>query len=89
MPSGMHHTTQRFDWETGSVSFQCLHGDRNDDQGEYAHWSFHPSDSRQRVPQQPLPVHINLWLVNGNAPQNGQPVELIINKFTFRPTSKL
>jgi hypothetical protein len=85
MPAEMRHTTQRFDWEAGGINFQCLRGDRNDDQGEYAHWSFHPSDSRQRVPQQPLPVHINLWLVNGKAPQNGQSVELIINRFTFRP----
>jgi len=30
-------------------------------------------------------VHINLWLLNGNAPVNGSGDEMIINSFTFQP----
>jgi hypothetical protein len=83
MPPGLSDTTQRFDWQSGGIVFQSLRGHRGDDQGEYAHWSYRPADSRQHVPQQPLPVHINLWLMRGHPPQDGKEVEVIIQKFSF------
>jgi len=36
-------------------------------------------------------IHFNLWLnktVNGSAPSNGQPVEVVINDFAFTPDSQ-
>jgi hypothetical protein len=30
-------------------------------------------------------VHLNLWLFNGAAPTNGQPVDVILTGFTFTP----
>jgi hypothetical protein len=30
---------------------------------------------------------MNLWLYQGRAPSNGQPVEVILNSFTYRPLS--
>ncbi len=88
MPPGLTDTTQRFDWSSAAVHVQCLRGHlsaaRRDRQGEYARWNFAPAD-HARLPQQPLPVHINLWLLNGAAPQNGKPVEIIIKAFSFTP----
>jgi len=83
MPPGLSDTTQRFDWQSTGISFQSLRGHRDDDQGEYAHWSYRPADSLRRVPQQPLPFHINLWLMRGKAPQDGKEVEVIIKRFSF------
>ena len=84
MPPGLSDTTQRFDWHSAGVSFQSLRGHRDDDQQEYAHWAFRPAD-HQRLPQQPLPVHINLWLVRGEAPYDGREVEVVIRRFSFIP----
>lgn len=88
VPPGLTDTTQRFEWSSAAVQVQCLRGHqsaaRRDQQGEYAHWTFAPAD-HNRLPQPPLPVHINLWLLNGAAPQNGKPVEIIIKAFSFTP----
>jgi hypothetical protein len=32
-------------------------------------------------------VRINLWLFRGNAPTDGQPVEVVISDFTFTPAN--
>jgi hypothetical protein len=32
-----------------------------------------------------MPVHINFWLFNGNAPEDRKPVEVIIRSFQFKP----
>ena len=84
MPPGLIATTQRFIRRSDAVRVQCLRGHRDDDRGEYAHWAFRPAD-RQRVPQQALPVHINLWLMRGKPPQDGKEVEIIIRQFSFQP----
>lgn len=39
----------------------------------------------QSISQVPLPLHMNLWLMWGNPPASGKPVEVIISKFTFTP----
>jgi hypothetical protein len=48
-------------------------------------WTFAPPDSVLRVPQHPLPVHMNLWLLNGHAPTDGQEVDITIAEFKFTP----
>lgn len=30
-------------------------------------------------------VRLNLWLFNGAAPMNGQPVEIVVESFAFAP----
>jgi len=85
MPPGLSDTTQRFDWHRDDITFQCLRGHRNDNQDEYARWAFRPAD-RQHLPQKPLPVHINLWLVRGKAPVDGKEIEVIVSSFTFNPS---
>lgn len=78
-------TTHRFRWESTGVFFQSLHGHRDDNVNQFANWCYYPLDNSNRVPQEPLPVHLNLWLFQGKPPSNGQPVEVVIRKFTFTP----
>lgn len=81
------YTTQRFIRQSQSVRFQSLHGHRNDNANQFTSWLFRPRDPQRRIPQAPLPVHLNLWLFQGQAPQNNQPVEIVIHAFTFTPMS--
>jgi len=76
-------STHRFDWRSGTILFQSLDGWHDDDTGEYARWSYAPVDALQRIPQQPLPVHINLWLFQGKAPTDGQAVDVVVTDFRF------
>jgi hypothetical protein len=48
-------------------------------------WVYRPREVPQYVSQQPMPVHINLWLFKGLAPKNGREVEVIIHEFKFTP----
>jgi hypothetical protein len=80
-------STQRFTWSPGSVFFQSLRGLRDDEQEQAASWRFAPDDAPQRVSQQPMPVHINLWLFRGQPPSDGQPVEIVVRAFTFTPAA--
>ncbi len=79
------YTTQRFTRQSQSVRFQSLHGHRDDNANQFAGWLFRPRDPLRRIPQAPLPVHLNLWLFQGQPPQNGQSVEIVIHAFTFTP----
>jgi hypothetical protein len=83
------YTTQRFHWTPQTITFQSLHGHTNGDAGQYAHWTYQPETAAQSIPQDPLPVHLNLWLFQGNAPTDGQEVEIIITQFTFIPLKRL
>ena len=78
------YTTQRFTWSSSAVNFQSLHGWQSDNTNLFYSKSFTPSRKKAKtyIPQQALPIHINLWLFRGMAPSNNQPVEVIIGKFT-------
>ena len=77
------YTTQRFIWNTGSIKFQSLHGWVTDDTNEIFTNTFSQSRSRAKnyIPQKASPVHINLWLYQGNPPSDNSPVEVVIGKF--------
>jgi len=80
-------STHRFEWSRESVRFQSLHGyrERDDNSGEFLRWLFEPPTPARLIPQHPLPIHLNLWLFRGRAPQDGQPVEVVIRSFSFKP----
>ncbi|MBV9999874.1 MAG: glycoside hydrolase family 16 protein [Verrucomicrobia bacterium] len=82
------YTTHRFLWQSDQVTFQSLHGHRDDDADEFERWQYAPGDGRL-IPQQPTPVRINLWLFRGMAPSDGAEVEMIISQFTFTPLDQL
>ena len=78
-------STHRFVWEAERITFQSLHGLRDDDVGERSRWAFEPEEPARRISQKPMPVHINLWLFQGRPPKDGREVEVVIGKFEFRP----
>ena len=75
------YTTQRFTWRSNSVTFQSLHGHRDDDLGQFAAWLYQPSDPVNYIGDQPLRAQINLWLFKGQPPGNRQQVEIIVRSF--------
>lgn len=78
-------STHRFTWTPTRVDYVSLQGLVDDDSGSYATWTFAPPDAAQRIPQQALPVHMNLWLLGGNAPTDRQDVDIAIARFRFIP----
>jgi hypothetical protein len=78
-------TTHRFIWSRDELKFRSSQGHRGDDREEISTWVYSPKEASQHISQQPMPVHINLWLFKGLAPKNGQEVEVIIHDFRFTP----
>ena len=68
----------------GSVWWDDLTVTTNIDSGIIARWAF--TNAAAIPPSCDENVRMNLWLVNGNPPLNGQPAEAIINQFTFQGT---
>ena len=80
------YTTSQYTWSSDQILFQTLGGHQDDnDNNELASWLFDPSNAENRIPQQPMIVHINFWLNNGNPPLNGEEAEIIIHSFSFIP----
>ena len=67
----------RFTWGASSVSFQAVASGTVVEQ-----WTSTGADV-------PVPggehTRMNLWLSQGRAPSNGQPVEVVLNAFSYRP----
>jgi hypothetical protein len=79
-------TTQRFVWAADSIAFHMYKSIPAPAGAGFIHWTYRPaSKPASHIPQQPLPVHMNLWLFQGKAPANGQSVEIVINGFHFTP----
>jgi len=78
-------STHRFDWMPRQVHYESLYGLVDDETGLFQVWTFAPPDYLLRVPQHPLPVNMNLWLLNGHAPTDGQEVDITIAEFKFTP----
>lgn len=75
--------THRFTWSRSRIVFRSLNGHRDDEREELAAWTYDPAEPARFISQQPMPVHMNLWLFQGRPPKNGQEVEVIIRHFTF------
>ncbi|MBL0345593.1 glycoside hydrolase family 16 protein [Candidatus Villigracilis affinis] len=82
------YTTHRFVWESQKILFQALHGHRDDNENEIANWLYKPDEPLVHISQQAMPVHINLWLFQGQPPVDGNEVEVIIHSFTFASLGK-
>jgi hypothetical protein len=78
-------TTHLFIRKRERVEFRSLQGHQKGGGEEIARWTYKPDEAAQRISQQPMPIHINLWLFKGMAPNNGQEVEVIIHQFTYTP----
>ncbi|RYE08444.1 MAG: hypothetical protein EOP22_13375 [Hyphomicrobiales bacterium] len=83
LPGGA--STYRFTWSPESVDYLAHAGyPDSPDYRQIDAWTFAPADFTTRIPQQPLVVHLNLWLLNG-IPEGNDTVEVIIRNFRYSP----
>jgi hypothetical protein len=79
-------TTHRFDWTSTGVFYHSFYGYQDSGNANLmAKWNDAPTKPAKKIPQTPIPVHMNLWLFDGHAPADGQPVEVVIRSFKFAP----
>jgi hypothetical protein len=78
-------STSRFTWNSKGIRFWSMDGFQpiGTTTNVLAAWNYTPENSATNVPQNAMPLHINLWLDKGHKPSNGQPVEIIIRSFVF------
>jgi hypothetical protein len=73
-PASLH----RFSWHPGQLAWES-----HDQNGALIdQYSYSGSDVPRSGDER---VHLNLWLFNGAAPTNVQPVEVVLSAFTFTP----
>ena len=88
VPTDIEQATHRFLWLPDRIVWQALRGhakDTRDNRGEFAGWEFKPPAGSGLIPQQPLPVLVNLWLFQGKAPMDGKEVVIPLARFTHQP----
>lgn len=86
LPQGLVETTHRFDWSADRIVYESFAGHvATGALVPIGSWTYAPPDPATNIPQNPLPVHMNLWLVEGRAPLRGQPVEIVISSFRHLP----
>jgi hypothetical protein len=80
-------TTSRFTWTGSGIRFALLGGLQpvGTTVPPIAAWAYAPAKPRVTVPQRALPVGMNLWLVDGQAPVDGRSVSVVIRSFTMVP----
>lgn len=77
-------SVHRFLWSASAVSFQSFDTTSiNSKSVPYRAWTFVPSGAFT-ISSGRWPLHLNLWLYGGKAPTNGQPVEVVIRRVTYR-----
>jgi hypothetical protein len=78
-------STHSIHWSPGLVLFQSTQGSQPLPGAELIlhQWTYGGFD----VPMEKdkLLVHINLWLLNGEAPANGQEAEIVLRSFSWKP----
>jgi hypothetical protein len=82
--AGGRLSTSRFVWSSASIASALLGdlqpvGSLN---GLIKSWTYAPSNPTTNIPQQALPLGMNLWCFDAS-PSDGQPVEIIIRDFVF------
>jgi hypothetical protein len=84
-PSTAQFTTQ-MQWGATKVVFSAWSGWANSPTAATLiyQWTYSGNDIPAAGQER---VHINLWLLNGTAPQTGVGDEMVINSFTFQPTT--
>ncbi|HVT08477.1 MAG TPA: hypothetical protein VHO67_13540 [Polyangia bacterium] len=84
--SGGTLSTSRFVWSSGAIANLLLAGLQPPDStaGLLKNWTYAPANPTTNVPQQPLPLGMNLWCFDA-PPSNGQPVEIVVRDFTYVP----
>ncbi len=92
VPPAIEQATHRFLWLPDRIVWQALRGhakNARDNRGEFAGWEYKPPADSGLIPQQPLPVLVNLWLFQGKPPMDGKEVNITLARFTHRPLAAL
>jgi hypothetical protein len=77
-------STSRFVWSSTSIASSVL-GDLQpvgSVTGLIKSWTYAPSNPTTNIPQQALPLGMNLWCFDA-PPSDGKPVEIVIRDFTY------
>jgi MYXO-CTERM domain-containing protein len=79
-------STSRFVWTAASITSSLLGGlvPVGGMEGLIKSWTYAPSNPTVNIPQQALPLGMNLWCFDA-PPSDGHPVEIVIRDFTFVP----
>lgn len=77
------YTTHQFTWTSSYVAFRSQYGFTNSSTQNIFDSYQTPKSFKSVVPQMSAPLHMNLWLFQGQPPINGQEVEIIIHGFTY------
>jgi DDE superfamily endonuclease len=80
------HSLHRFNWTSGSVQFSSYQGRPPDLGGAIETWAYTGPDI---PPAGTGNARINLWLLNGDPPSDGQGVEVIVEAFEFAPQTQV
>ncbi len=78
------YSIHRFDWSAPSIQFASFQGSVPTPGNQIQSWGYSGGDI---PPAGAGNARINLWLLNGNPPSDGQEIEVIIAAFTFTPQS--
>jgi hypothetical protein len=71
-------STHVFEWRAGQITWRSFNGDGTLRDAYSYSGSDVPTSRDERV-------RLNLWLFQGRAPANGQPVEVVVKRFTHTP----
>ncbi len=74
-----------FDWNTARIQFSSFQGDAPPPANLIESWQYTGADI---PPEGAANAHLNLWLLNGSPPSDGQTVEVIVESFEFVPRTK-
>jgi hypothetical protein len=82
---GHGRSIHRFTWKADGVFYvsQQLSDDGNVER--QVSWDYTPSVPADHISTSPMPIYFNLWGFQSRAPSDGEPVEVIVNSFTFTP----
>lgn len=81
---GAKLSTSRFVWTPTGITSSLLSGLAivGDDEGLLKTWSYAPPNPSQNIPQQALPLGMNLWCFDA-PPSDSKPVEIVVRDFSF------
>jgi len=76
-------TTHRFVWRSTEIAYSSFDGPPEGEPA--ARWTYAPPDPARAIPQQPLVVHVNFWLLDGTPPADGRPAAITLAGFRYTP----
>jgi hypothetical protein len=78
-------STHLFDWRKDVVQFSSYQGNPANPGDQIQAWTYSGADN---PPPGAENTRLNLWLMNGSPPSDGQEVEVVVESFTFTPGNK-